>query len=242
MREGRARRLIVNIPPRHLKSLAASIALPAWLLGHDPTLAIVNATYAQDLSDAFARDCRAIDGVALVPGAVSDPPSGRAAAAPRADHDEGRVPDGDLGRRGADRARGRRDPDRRSAEARRRDVGKPPRGRQRLVRRHALFAAQRQDEGLDRHRDAAPARGRSRRPCAQAGGLGDRGVPGDRGGRRDIRNRDAVRSQGVCAPGRRSAACRTRIAGDARAHPGDDRRIRISPASISSGPRRRAGA
>ena len=60
VREGRARRLIVNIPPRHLKSLAASIALPAWLLGHDPTLAIVNATYAQDLSDAFARDCRAL--------------------------------------------------------------------------------------------------------------------------------------------------------------------------------------
>ncbi len=58
--EGRARRLIVNIPPRHLKSLAASIALPAWLLGHDPSLAIVNATYAQDLSDAFARDCRAL--------------------------------------------------------------------------------------------------------------------------------------------------------------------------------------
>jgi predicted phage terminase large subunit-like protein len=58
--EGRARRLIVNIPPRHLKSLAASIALPAWLLGHEPSLAIVNATYAQDLSDAFARDCRAL--------------------------------------------------------------------------------------------------------------------------------------------------------------------------------------
>jgi predicted phage terminase large subunit-like protein len=57
---GRARRLIVNIPPRHLKSLAASIALPAWLLGRDPTLAIVNATYGQDLSDAFARDCRTV--------------------------------------------------------------------------------------------------------------------------------------------------------------------------------------
>ena len=60
VRGAQARRLIVNIPPRHLKSLAASIALPAWLLGHDPTLAIVNATYAQDLSDAFARDCRGV--------------------------------------------------------------------------------------------------------------------------------------------------------------------------------------
>src|SRR5579863_3542410 len=60
VRDGRAKRLSVNIPPRHLKSLAASIALPAWLLGHDPTLAIINVTYGQDLSDKFARDCRAI--------------------------------------------------------------------------------------------------------------------------------------------------------------------------------------
>jgi predicted phage terminase large subunit-like protein len=60
VRDGRIKRLIINIPPRHLKSLAASIALPAWLLGHDPHLAIVNVTYGQDLSDKFARDCRAI--------------------------------------------------------------------------------------------------------------------------------------------------------------------------------------
>ena len=58
--DGSVKRLVVNVPPRHLKSLAASVALPAWLLGHDPTLAIVNVTYAQDLSDKFARDCRAI--------------------------------------------------------------------------------------------------------------------------------------------------------------------------------------
>jgi hypothetical protein len=60
LRAGRIRRLIVNIPPRHLKSLAASIALPAWLLGHDPALAIINVTYGQELSDKFARDCRGI--------------------------------------------------------------------------------------------------------------------------------------------------------------------------------------
>ena len=60
VREGQVKRLVVNVPPRHLKSLAASVALPAWLLGHDPTLAIINVTYAQDLSDKFARDCRAV--------------------------------------------------------------------------------------------------------------------------------------------------------------------------------------
>ena len=37
----------------------------------------------------------------------------------------------------------------------------------------ALFAPQRQGQGRDRHRHAAAARGRSRRPCAQARGLGD---------------------------------------------------------------------
>ncbi len=60
VREGQVKRLVVNVPPRHLKSLAASVALPAWLLGRDPTLAIINVTYAQDLSDKFARDCRAV--------------------------------------------------------------------------------------------------------------------------------------------------------------------------------------
>src|ERR1700745_3719876 len=37
VREGKIRRLIINLPPRHLKSLMASIAFPAWCLGHDPT-------------------------------------------------------------------------------------------------------------------------------------------------------------------------------------------------------------
>jgi hypothetical protein len=36
VREGKIRRLIINLPPRHLKSLLASIAFPAWCLGHDP--------------------------------------------------------------------------------------------------------------------------------------------------------------------------------------------------------------
>ena len=33
---GKTRRLIINVPPRHLKSLLASVALPAFYLGHDP--------------------------------------------------------------------------------------------------------------------------------------------------------------------------------------------------------------
>jgi hypothetical protein len=59
-RLGNIRRLIINVPPRHLKSLCASIALPAWWLGHDPAAQIVCVSYGQELSDKLARDCRSI--------------------------------------------------------------------------------------------------------------------------------------------------------------------------------------
>ncbi len=58
--DGKIRRLIINLPPRHLKSLMASIALPAFWLGRHPNASIVNVTYGQALSDKFARDCRTI--------------------------------------------------------------------------------------------------------------------------------------------------------------------------------------
>ena len=60
VREGKTRRLIINLPPRHLKSLMASIAFPAWCLGHDPSAQILCVSYARDLSDALGRDCRRI--------------------------------------------------------------------------------------------------------------------------------------------------------------------------------------
>jgi predicted phage terminase large subunit-like protein len=60
VREGKIRRLIINLPPRHLKSLMASIAFPAWCLGHDPSAQILCVSYAQDLADKLARDCRGI--------------------------------------------------------------------------------------------------------------------------------------------------------------------------------------
>lgn len=60
VRLGKIRRLIINLPPRHLKSLCASIALPAWLLGHDPAAQIMCVSYGQDLADKLARDCRTV--------------------------------------------------------------------------------------------------------------------------------------------------------------------------------------
>jgi predicted phage terminase large subunit-like protein len=60
VRLGRCKRLIINVPPRHLKSHAISIAFAAWLLGHDPTKKILSVTYAQDLSDNLARRSRTL--------------------------------------------------------------------------------------------------------------------------------------------------------------------------------------
>lgn len=52
-------RLLVTIPPRHLKSITAAVALPAWVLGQDPSQRVMIATYGDELSrehaDAFRR-------------------------------------------------------------------------------------------------------------------------------------------------------------------------------------------
>ena len=58
--EGKIKRLIINIPPRHLKSICASVALPAFILGHNPAANIICASYGQDLADKLARDTRSV--------------------------------------------------------------------------------------------------------------------------------------------------------------------------------------
>ena len=54
------RRLMINIPPRHLKSFCASIALPAYLLGQNPSTRILIATYSQDLGAEHGHRLRAL--------------------------------------------------------------------------------------------------------------------------------------------------------------------------------------
>lgn len=56
------KRLIITLPPRSLKSICTSVAYPAWLLGHDPGARIVCASYAAELSNKHANDCRAVIG------------------------------------------------------------------------------------------------------------------------------------------------------------------------------------
>jgi hypothetical protein len=59
-RRGETNRLIINVPPRSLKSICASVAFPAWLLGHKPGSQIICASYGQDLANKHALDCRRI--------------------------------------------------------------------------------------------------------------------------------------------------------------------------------------
>ena len=39
--EGKIKRLIINMPPRHTKSEFASFLLPAWMVGKNPKLKII---------------------------------------------------------------------------------------------------------------------------------------------------------------------------------------------------------
>jgi predicted phage terminase large subunit-like protein len=59
-RRGEIKRLIINLPPRSLKSLMISVAFPAWLLGHRPGTEIMCASYGQELADKLARDTRRV--------------------------------------------------------------------------------------------------------------------------------------------------------------------------------------
>jgi predicted phage terminase large subunit-like protein len=60
IRRGEITRLIINMPPRHLKSLTVSVALPAFLLGHEPWRRIFAISYGDDLSAKHASDFRSI--------------------------------------------------------------------------------------------------------------------------------------------------------------------------------------
>lgn len=57
---GEIKRLLVTIPPRHLKTVAASIALPAWILGRDPSQRIISVTYGQTLAQQYEAQFRMV--------------------------------------------------------------------------------------------------------------------------------------------------------------------------------------
>ncbi len=57
---GSQRRLVITVPPRHLKSITASVAFVAWVLGHDPTAQVMVASYSQDLARHHSNQTRMI--------------------------------------------------------------------------------------------------------------------------------------------------------------------------------------
>lgn len=60
VRDGQIKRMIINIPPRHMKSLSVSVFFPAWLWMSDPSKSFLFASYAQSLSVRDSIKCRRV--------------------------------------------------------------------------------------------------------------------------------------------------------------------------------------
>lgn len=60
MNEGENQKLIINLPPRYLKSVICSIALPAFVLGHNPSAKIMCISYGEELASKLAADCKTV--------------------------------------------------------------------------------------------------------------------------------------------------------------------------------------
>jgi predicted phage terminase large subunit-like protein len=56
--EGKLKRLIINMPPRHTKSEFASYLLPAWFLGKFPQKKIIQTSHTSELAVGFGRKVR----------------------------------------------------------------------------------------------------------------------------------------------------------------------------------------
>ena len=60
--QGKTRRLIINMPPRHTKSEFGSYMLPAWFLGRDPSKKIIQCSNTAELAVGFGRKVRNLVG------------------------------------------------------------------------------------------------------------------------------------------------------------------------------------
>lgn len=57
---GNIKRLIINMPPRYLKSICTSVVFPAWILGQNPDKRVIVASYSEKLSLKHSLDCKLI--------------------------------------------------------------------------------------------------------------------------------------------------------------------------------------
>ena len=55
---GEVSRLLINQPPRSLKSICVSVAYVAWLLGHDPARRIIVVSYSNEFAAELHRQFR----------------------------------------------------------------------------------------------------------------------------------------------------------------------------------------
>jgi predicted phage terminase large subunit-like protein len=60
--DGKLKRLIINMPPRHTKSEFASYLLPAWFLGRFPNKKIIQSSNTAELATGFGRKVRNLVG------------------------------------------------------------------------------------------------------------------------------------------------------------------------------------
>lgn len=60
VRTGELKRLIINVPPRTLKSYLTTAAFPAWVLGNEPHEKFITASYSADLSKDNVTNCQNI--------------------------------------------------------------------------------------------------------------------------------------------------------------------------------------
>ena len=58
--QGKIKRLIINMPPRHTKSEFASYLLPAWMVGRNPKLKIIQSTHTTELAVRFGRKAKTL--------------------------------------------------------------------------------------------------------------------------------------------------------------------------------------
>jgi len=56
--QGKIKRLIINMPPRHTKSEFASYLLPSWMVGRNPKLKIIQVTHTGELAIRFGRKAK----------------------------------------------------------------------------------------------------------------------------------------------------------------------------------------
>ena len=59
---GELKRLIINMPPRHTKSEFASYLFPAWMIGKNPNMKIIQATHTTELAVGFGRKVKNLFG------------------------------------------------------------------------------------------------------------------------------------------------------------------------------------